>query len=70
MMVDKPPYWGDAASCAPGALAALNYVGALATVTVLFPTLQDLRRGRRHSPSLRAQRTRSPKPTAVAFWER
>ena len=50
MMVDKPPYWGDAASCAPGALAALNYVGALATVTVLFPTLQDLRRGRRQQP--------------------
>jgi len=28
----------------PGALAALTYVGALATVTVLFPTLQELGR--------------------------
>jgi hypothetical protein len=34
----------DAASCAPAGLAALNSVGALATVTVLFPTRQEFGR--------------------------
>ena len=32
----------DAASWASAALVVLNYVGALATATALFPTLQEL----------------------------
>ena len=45
----------DAASCALPALATLNYVGAHATVTVLFPTLRSLGR-------LRSVAARSPPP--------
>jgi len=37
----------DAASCGPAALAALDYIGAFATVTVLFRALQELGRVRR-----------------------
>ena len=40
----------DAASCAPAALAALSGIGTLATVTVLFPTLQEI--GRREASRL------------------
>ena len=32
----------ETVSCAPGTLAALTFIGALATVTVLCPTLQEL----------------------------
>jgi hypothetical protein len=32
----------EAVSCAPGTLAALTFIGALATVTVLCPMLQEL----------------------------
>src|SRR5262249_3431320 len=45
-------------ACAPAELAALNYVGALATVTVLFPDTQESRR-------LRSLASRSPPP---AIW--
>jgi hypothetical protein len=40
----RDPTASTGCRCTPAELAALNYVGALATVTVLFPTLRTLGR--------------------------